>query len=212
MHKFPPNQSIARSLPGLVLTAALLPLSAIAATQPDQLPTEPKWGAWRPASERRQANFDSGFSNMQLGGYMEFQAACQRDTGLSEPEIEYWFRLSHLLDQIGTGEVETGCWYQGQFLHTNTGPAIRTDIPIVECLRVTLSPEWNGLNIRSDAGVNNARVGFVPNGQTVKVESSPASIIERDGRYWVAISQPATGWVSNDRPGESGNLRICTQR
>lgn len=183
----------------------------MAATQPNQFPTDPKWGPWQPSSERRQVNIDSGFSNMQLGGYMEFQAACQRDTGLPESEIEYWFRLSHLLGQIGTGEVQTGCWYQGRFLHTNTGPAIRTDIPIVECLRVALSPEWNGLNIRSDAGVDASLVGFVPNGQTVKLDSYPASIIERDGRYWIAIAQPVAGWVSNDQPGGNGNLRLCDQ-
>jgi hypothetical protein len=149
---------------------------------------------------------------MELGGYMEFEAACKRDTGLPEPEIEYWFRLSRLIEQIGTGEFETGCWSQGRFLHIYRGPAIRTDIPIVECLRVTLSPEWNGLNIRADAGVNHARIGFVPNGQTVKLDSYPASIIERDGRYWVAIAKPIAGWVSNDQPGGSGNLHICNQR
>ena len=170
----------------------------------------PKWGLWRPASERRQAKFDAGFSNLELGGYMEFEQACKRDTGLPEKQIEYRFRLSRLIDQIGTGEVQTGCWHQGKMLHTYRSPSVRLRPKDVDCLRVQ-SDYGGGLNIRADAGVNHRLVGVVVNGRSVKPNYYPASIIERGSRYWVRIVQPVEGWISAGPVGSVGNLRICAE-
>ncbi|MBE9031875.1 SH3 domain-containing protein [filamentous cyanobacterium LEGE 11480] len=196
------------SLP-FALACGALPRTATAAT-PSTTVEAAKWGPWRPASDRKRANFDAGFSNLELGGYMEFEQACKRDTGLPEKQIEYRFRLSRLIDQIGTGTVETGCWFKGKILHRYSSPAIRPIDASVDCLRV-ISPQGGGLNVRSDAGVNNSLVGVVGNGRSVKPTYHPASIIERGGRYWVAIAAPIAGWVSNGRPGGVGNMRICSK-
>jgi len=71
---------------------------------------EPGWSLWLPKDEAKNADFDSGFSNLELGGYLEFEHSCKTSSGLPESEIKYWFRLSNRVNRIGTGTVESGCW------------------------------------------------------------------------------------------------------
>jgi hypothetical protein len=110
------------------------------------------------------------------------------------------------VNQIGTGKVELGCWKDGRFVNTFTSTAVSTRLDAVECLRVDVPI---GLRIRSEAGLKGKIIGFLPNGATVKPDNSPASIIEADGRNWVAIRSPMQGWVSDDRPATPGNLTLC---
>ena len=144
---------------------------------------------------------------MELGGGMDFESAFAQSLGMAANEKPpHWFRLSNLVNQIGTGKVEFGCWKGGRFINTFTSTAVSTRWGAVECLRVNVPI---GLRIRSEAGFKGKIIGFLPNGATVKPDSSPASIIQADGHNWVAIRSPMHGWVSDNNPDTPGNLRLC---
>lgn len=75
------------------------------------------------------------------------------------------------------------------------------------CRRV-ISPS-QGLVIRDQAATAGGRVGGVGLGERVTLSSSPAtSSRDSSGRYWVKVSAPAAGWVSNGYPGAS-HLGMC---
>ncbi|MEW6492292.1 MAG: SH3 domain-containing protein [Cyanobacteriota bacterium] len=186
------------------------PLTQAAETNPNnpsQQP-EPGWSLWRPKSEIENAGFSAGFSNSELGGFMDFENSCAETLGTSTSETPYWFRLSNLLNQIGTGKVEFGCWSNGQFISTFKSTAVNTELENVDCLRVNV-PTGEDLRVRSEPSLTAKVIGFVRNGATVQPDSFPASIVQEDELNWVAIRSPKEGWVSNDRPDSSGNLKLC---
>ncbi|NJL23427.1 MAG: hypothetical protein HC895_25615 [Leptolyngbyaceae cyanobacterium SM1_3_5] len=104
------------------------------------------WGLWFPRSQVAGANFDSGFSNSELGGFLDFEAICA-EAGAGEPE-NYWFRLTNSVQRMGTGSVEYGCWQNGRFAYTYSSTAILGD-QTVNCLYVR-SIGSSGLNIRAE--------------------------------------------------------------
>jgi hypothetical protein len=200
-------KAVSLLLSSMLLLSVALPVWAQNNPNAPNNQPEPGWGLWQPSAEMNNAGFTAGFSNMELGGAMDFESACAQSLGMPVNEKPpYWFRLSNLVNQIGTGKVEFGCWKDGRFINTFTSTAVSTRLDTVECLRVDVPI---GLRIRSEAGLKGKIIGFLPNGATVKPDSSPASIIEADGRNWVAIRSPMQGWVSDDRPATPGNLRLC---
>lgn len=194
--------------------SALLVVSPVSGqanqSNPNGLNAEPErgWSLWKPDSEIEEADFDAGFSNMELGGYLDFQNACETDAGVPKSEIEYWFRLSNSVNRIGTGIVEHGCWVNGRFLHTYSSTAIQSSLENVDCLQVN-SLTGTSLIIRSEPNVNSRALGSVRNGRRVRLDSFPANIIEVDGRNWVAIVSPKNGWISDGSPNSEGNLKLC---
>lgn len=191
----------------LVLGLPLKPTSAQPATSPAAL-SEPGWTAWQPRSEFAAAQISSGFSNSELGGFLDFEAACQESAGATG-EIDYWFRLSRLVAAIGTGQVEYGCWQAGEFVHTFSNTAIRTDLNGVDCLRVNANAS-NGLVIRSEPSSRSARLGAVRVGGRVTPSGFPAVILNTEGRDWISISNPREGWVSvGESPAGPINLSLC---
>jgi hypothetical protein len=113
--------TISTSMIGLILgTCIFSPLAIADQGDPNGADnrTEPGWGLWFPRSQVEGAGFDSGFSNSELGGFMDFEAACASATRLPNQEIDYWFRLTTSVPRIGTGSVEFGCWQDGQFVNT----------------------------------------------------------------------------------------------
>jgi hypothetical protein len=169
---------------------------------------EPGWGLWFPRSQTPGADFDSGFSNSDLGGYLDFEAYCASESGLPDDQINYWFRVSTSVYRMGTGNVETGCWHNGRFLTTRSSLAALSSEAPVTCLSVQ-SNSGNGLNIRAEPSTNSRILRTVRNGSRVTPSSFPASVVEREGRNWVHIEAPVAGWVSDDRPGSNGNLTLC---
>lgn len=169
---------------------------------------EPGWGAWRQKAEITKAGFDSGFSNMELGGYLDFQNFCTTKIGLPDEKIDYWFRLSNSVNRIGTGIVEFGCWYNGKFVDTYKITAITTKLTNVDCLRVH-TPHRRKLIIRAEPKSDAKQLGTVRNGRTVKVDNFPAEILEVNGENWIHIVSPTQGWVSDGSFAGSGNLRLC---
>lgn len=191
----------------MLLSTSLMQATEAKPNRPSQQP-EPGWSLWRPKSEIENAGFSAGFSNLELGGFMDFENSCAQLLNTPTSETPYWFRLSNLVNQIGTGKVEFGCWSNGQFLNTFTSTAVNTKLENVDCLRVNV-PTGEDLRVRSEPSLKAKVIGFVRNGATVQPDSFPASIIQEDGRNWVAIRSPQEGWVSNDRPDSSGNLKVC---
>ncbi len=174
---------------------------------------EPGWNLWRPKTEIPAAGFDSGFSNLELGGYLDFQHRCITQTGLPDEKIEYWFRLSNSVHRMGTGKVEFGCWYQGNFASTYESTAIKSPLENYHknynCLRVN-SPNQKSLVIRKEASKKSRRLGVVVNNKIVRTDSLPALISEVDGENWVHIVYPLDGWVSDGSFAGQGNLKLCS--
>ncbi|HEY9815384.1 MAG TPA: SH3 domain-containing protein, partial [Candidatus Obscuribacterales bacterium] len=171
---------------------------------------ETGWSEWQRRTPQAETSFDSGFFNHELRRFAAFEQACQTAMGEASSSIDYWFRLSTLVPQLGTGLVEYGCQdTTGTFVHTITMTAIATQIEPVDCFQVN-SPISSGLNVRAWPGEAEQIVGGVANGTQLDPGGFPASITEVDGRNWVAIVSPLTGWVSNGQPGSEGNLSLCS--
>ncbi|WP_339383611.1 SH3 domain-containing protein [Oculatella sp. LEGE 06141] len=166
---------------------------------------QPGWGLWFPRSQATGANFDSGFSNSELGGFMDFEAFCE--SAGAGAETNYWFRLTTSLYRIGTGSVEYGCWQNGRFVTTNSGRAILSG-ETVDCLYVRALGS-NGLNIRAEPSTRSRILRTVRNGSRVTPSAYPAIIQESEGRNWVEIRSPISGWISDDASTSQGNLTMC---
>lgn len=81
----------------IVAIALLLPLKLRAeASNPNGIENkpEPGWRLWCTRDEAKEADFGSGFLNVELGGSLDFEYACKTYSRLPESEIKYWFRLS----------------------------------------------------------------------------------------------------------------------
>jgi hypothetical protein len=173
---------------------------------------EPGWSLWRRKAEISASDFDSGFSNSDLGGYLDFENFCKTSANLPNPEdVDYWFRLSNAVNRIGTGKVEFGCWVQGRFLNTYSSTAIKKSLNNVNCLRV-YSPTKKALVIWQEPKLNARKLGTVAYGRTVKPDSFPAAIVEVNGENWIAIASPKKGWVSDGKVASPGNLRLCSPK
>jgi len=172
---------------------------------------QPGWTLWRPKAEMKKADFSAGFSNMELGGYLDFENACATTSGLPQEKIAYWFRLSNSVKRMGTGQVEYGCWVGGRFVHTFSSTAIKASLRDVDCLLVN-SRSGNSLAVRSEPRENSRQVGVVTNSTKVNPGSFPASVIQTDGNNWVAITSPLEGWISDGSPTSEGNLTLCRRK
>lgn len=169
---------------------------------------EPGWSYWKPQSEIDKADFNAGFSNLELGGYLEFENACTQEAKDPKSQIQYWFRLSNAVNRIGTGKVEYGCWVNNSFLHTYTSTAIKKSLTNVNCLRVNTGTK-TGLAIHAEPTVKAKRLRVIANGAKVKPGSYPAVVVETEGQNWLAIASPVDGWISDGSPTSQGNLRLC---
>ncbi|WP_414624558.1 hypothetical protein [Calothrix sp. CCY 0018] len=170
---------------------------------------EPGWSLWRTRDKAQEADFDSGFSNLELGAYLEFENACKMSFALPESEIKYWFRLSDRVSRIGTGKVEFGCWDGKRFLHTYISTAIKSSLEYVDCLQVKSAA--GGVLIWSEPTGKSKLLRVIGNGETVKPGYFPATINNDGNRNWVAISSPVEGWVSDGSMKGEGNLRLCSR-
>ena len=190
--------------------ALLLPVTVKADTgNPNGIDNkpEPGWSLWRSKAEIKDADFDSGFSNLELGGYLDFENACKTSSKLPESERKYWFRLSNRVNRIGTVKVEFACGDGKRFLHTYTSTAIKRSLEYVDCLRVKSAA--GGVLIWFEPTRQSQFLRVIANGETVKSGSFPATIVNRENRSWVAISSPVEGWVSDGSMESEGNLRLC---
>jgi len=205
------NRTFIKSIFSLIAGTSLLisPLSAqTEAKNPNGAKSQPEpgWSLWRPPSERKKANFTAGFSNIELGGYLDFEDACKTAAGIPEDQIQYWFRTDSSLNRTGVGTVETGCWVNGRFLHTTSTTAIKNSLKTDQCLRVK-SPQ--SLVIRSQPSKKSKRRGTVARRAKVRVDGYPTWATEREGENWIKIKSPKNGWISDGKINGKGNLELC---
>ncbi|MEO0352913.1 MAG: hypothetical protein AAF282_22980 [Cyanobacteria bacterium P01_A01_bin.15] len=166
----------------------------------------PGWQAdWQPVTA--DPPYDSGFSNLELGGYLEFEKACEQAAEAAGMPLTYEYRLSDLVQQIGTGEVKTRCLTGDETVGLNTRTAVPTDIESPYCLQVQ-TDKGSGLRIRADFSVESQQVGFLPNGTQLFPEVLPIAIITNTaGRQWLSVPN---GWASiSARAGEHVNFQRC---
>lgn len=132
----------------LLTTALASSLAIAAAANPNGASNQPQpgWSLWLSRSQAAQANFNTGFSNSEYGGLLDFESAC-RSTGAGETANQ-WVRFTNSVARIGTGRAEYGCWQNGQFVQTYSLTAIVSN-QTVNCLTVRVS-DSNGLNIRTE--------------------------------------------------------------
>jgi hypothetical protein len=171
------------------------------------------WTLWQRWDKLTDANIDFGFSNMDLGAGLELQQLCfgEVDTPNAEKKQQetHWWRLDNDINQIGSGNIQYGCWINGQFKGTNTVTAYNTSLGNVPCLRVNLSVK-NGLIIYEDSTTNSRPLGIVKSGQIVQGESFPLIIFTtNDNLNWVAIKSPQAGWILTGKTGINENVSLC---
>ncbi|MFM7906356.1 MAG: SH3 domain-containing protein [Microcystis sp.] len=171
------------------------------------------WTLWQRWDKLTDANIDFGFSNMDLGAGLELQELCfgEVDTPNAEKKQQetYWWRLDNEINQIGSGNIQYGCWINGQFKGINTATAYNTSLGTVPCLRVNPSVK-NGLIIYEDSTTNSHPLGIVKSGQIVQGESFPLIIFTtNDNLNWVAIKSPKEGWILTGKTGINENVSLC---
>ena len=189
---------------GLLLTAVPAALSQ----------TRPGWQEWQPVASSSNLPFDAGFSNLELGGYLDFEDACKQAAIAANATPTYWYRLSNLVWQIGTGRVEYGCKVEEKFVATHPSTAVQRRLaergrPV--CLQVQ-SDVGNGVRLRQEPTLSSPQVGSLVNGHKLLQETLPALILtDSTGRQWLAVQQGALdSWASlTAQAGEHVNFRLC---
>jgi hypothetical protein len=178
---------------------------------PNQVdPPSRGWGEWQPIESASQASFNSGFSTTETNGMRELQALCASVAGQPIDTFPNWFRLSALLDQIGTGQVEYGCWIDGRFAYTIINTAVRSDLGNVEQLIADVG-EGNNLVVYAEPTVDASAIGLVENGEIVTPSSFPALVVQNENRNWVYLTAPFEGWILQGAIGGQSNLRLPDQ-
>lgn len=178
---------------------------------------ETGWSLWQRWDKINNVDFEIGLSHIDLGGMMEFENACFGEVGTDNTDKKkaetYWFRVNDNIDRYGTGQVEIGCWENGQFKQTTSVTAIKNYLTWedVYCRRVQ-TREGNGLVIRSQPNINSRSIRRLRNGQTVELSNVPPNITIEGNRNWVEVKTPVEGWISNGIVGSEENLKFCRQR
>ena len=177
---------------------------------------EPGWQEWQQITESDQPlPYSAGFSNTELGGYLDYQNICEQAASAAQEPFTYWYRLSDLVVAIGTGSVENKCQSGDEVVTTYSSTAIHNGIDAPYCLEVN-TDVGNGLRIRADGRIASQQIGFLPNGTQLFPNSLPAIIMtDETGRQWLSFQQRSgnrqlESWVSvSAGPGEYINFRLC---
>ncbi len=172
----------------------------------------PGWQAWQPLAPT-PLPFTAGFSNSELGGYLDFEAECEARSQTANSPVNYWYRVSDLLAQIGSGQVEYGCEVGGTIAATINQRAVQRHLPSPLCLQVQ-SDAGNGLNVRAEPALTAPLQRVLPNGTQIELEDPLALVVsDTTGRQWLAVpSAGTTVWVSlAAQPGAHVNLRLCAR-
>ncbi|ANV91221.1 hypothetical protein AWQ24_11590 [Picosynechococcus sp. PCC 8807] len=173
---------------------------------------EPGWEPWRPnETEDDNWSFSAGFSNLELGGYMDYEYTCTQAATAVEEEPVFEYRLNSLVKAIGTGQVQYRCLVNDQVVAQHTSTATLNDQPSRGCL-IVQSDLGTGLNVRQEPTVAAPVVGFLSNGSQIMVTGSPAYLSEdATGRTWLYIPfQQDYAWTSvMAEAGGHINYRFC---
>ncbi|MEO0826438.1 MAG: SH3 domain-containing protein [Cyanobacteria bacterium J06635_15] len=202
------NQNLVRLLTMLgIVPGMLLILAPKAPAQP-----QPGWQDWEQINPSNTLPFAAGFSNLELGGYLDFEQACEQAASEANTSITYWYRLSDLVWKIGTGPVEQGCRIGDTFVATSHSTAVLSGLASPVCLTVQ-SDIGNGLRVRAEPTLLSRQLGALSNGTETLQENLPALIVtDTTGRLWLSVQQDRlAGWASlANREGGYVNFRMCS--
>jgi hypothetical protein len=192
----------------------ILSVSMVLAIAPLSLAeTKSGWGEWQPVAIDEEQDFSAGFSNVELGGYLDFEYYCENQATAANVSVKYAYRLSDLVGYIGTGEVECRCSINNEPFASHTMTAVKTDISYPTCLQVQ-SDIGNGLNLRQDNNLDAPIIGVLGNGSRVYENSAPSLITtDANDRQWLLLRQDNSeeSWVSvSEKEGAYVNFRLCS--
>ncbi|MBT9317235.1 SH3 domain-containing protein [Leptothoe spongobia] len=178
---------------------------------------EPGWRDWQKITGSNEPlPHSAGFSNLELGGYLEYEDRCAQAAFAAQEPFTYWYRLSDLVWEIGTGEVENRCQEGDKVVTTYSSRATLRAIDEPYCLQVN-TDVGSGLRLREERSVESRQIGFLPNGTEIFPLSLPASIMtDETGRQWLLMEQRSDrtqleGWASiSSGIGEYVNFRLCS--
>lgn len=199
------NQNLVQRLAVLGLVPSLL------LTLTPKALAQPGWQQWQEITPSETLPFAAGFSNLELGGYLNFEQACEQAASEANAPITYWYRLSDLVWAIGTGPVEQGCRINDTFVATSHSTAVQSSLDVPICL-IVQSDIGNGLRVREEPMLASPQVGILGNGTKILQTSLPAVFTtDATGRFWLAVQQnQLVGWASlADREGGHINFRLC---
>ncbi|MEM1256171.1 MAG: hypothetical protein AAGI69_27350 [Cyanobacteria bacterium P01_H01_bin.21] len=177
---------------------------------------EPGWQEWKQITGSDQPlPYSAGFSNTELGGYLDYENICSQAAVVAQEPFTYWYRLSDLVFAIGTGSVENKCQIGDEVVTVYSSTAIRNGIDEPYCLEVN-TDVGSGLRIRAERRVTAQQIGFLPNGTRIFPSSLPTSIMtDETGRQWLSLQQHSEdiqleSWASvSAEPGKHVNFRLC---
>jgi hypothetical protein len=172
---------------------------------------EPGWTEWQPSIEGEEKPYSAGFSNMELGGYMDFEYGCKTKAEEEKTKPDFFYRLSDLVAVMGTGLVEQKCTIHDQSFMTYFSQAVKADLDYPVCLEVN-TDVGNGVVIRKENNVDAEILGSLANGTQFNYPHSPAIIsTDNTGRRWLYLDQDGnTGWASiAANPGDHINFQLC---
>ena len=178
--------------------------------------SQPGWQNWQKITGSNEPlPYSAGFSNTELGGYLEYQDICAQAASAAQELFTYWYRLSDLVLAMGTGEVENKCQKGDEIVATYRSTAVLMGIDEPYCLRVN-TDVGSGLRVREERSVASRQIDFLPNGAEVFSLSLPALIMtDETGRQWLAMEQrpgerQLEGWASvSAGVGEHVNFQLC---
>ncbi len=180
--------------------------------EPVRLITEqsPGWGPWQPPEQTQAAEFDAGFSNSELGGYMDMQNSCGQLQNRPMDEVVFWFRLHHLVKYLGTGWVEFGCVVGEQIRLASRISAIDRNQNYVSCWEIT---QAEPLPVYAEFGQWTRPIHHLRPGATVDPGWYPATLVFIDDQpnssIWAHISKPVNGWIEFGSMDTNGNFQRC---
>jgi hypothetical protein len=177
---------------------------------------EPGWQEWQKITGSNEPlPYSAGFSNTELGGYLDYEDRCTQAAATAQETFTYWYRLSNLVFAIGTGKVENRCQEGNEVVTTYSSTAIQTGIDEPYCLQLN-TDVGSGLRIRAGSSIESQQIGFLPNGTKVFPFSLPALVMtDETGRQWISMQQrpgerQLEGWASvSAGAGEYVNFRLC---
>ncbi len=173
----------------------------------------PGWGPWQPPEQIQAAQIDSGFSNLELGGYLDFQYVCSLAQQVPMEDAVIWFRVNDLVTQLGTGEVEFGCVVGNEIVSAMHSTAINRRYRSVDCWQIN-TPDQSSLPVYEDYLERQKTRAVLTHGTKVDPGSYPAllnfpGLAEQPETIWALIAKPVEGWIEFGRLGSSGNFRRC---
>jgi hypothetical protein len=169
------------------------------------------WGPWQKVESTENRTFTSGFSNMELGGYLDYSYFCEQAAETRQVTPIFWYRLDDLVETMSTGKVEYRCTINDEVINSFQSTATLVETSFPTCL-IVQSDIGGGVNIRKKPESTARLLGFLSNGDQIMVEGSPMNLsTDTTGRTWLNFKfNGQDAWSSvTAKDGGHVNYRMC---